>query len=392
MEALLTLIELADHMGDDRATGHAARARAIAQASADPRLRRDAALATLDLFARKEELDEARAIAAGELAPWCDRDERLNGEVLQMLAWVELRGGRWALAAELAARSLEIALQYGYEMPWHHLPAAWIAVHRGEIEQARAHSERALELAAVQIGLHPPYHLAVLGLVALHHGDAAGAAELLGRADRQAAALEWHDPGQREWTGDYVEVLLELGRADDAVRVLDRWHHDAVRTDRQRILADVIRCRGLIAAAAADVAGAASLLSRAADQHRATHDTFGLARTLLALGVVRRRERQKRLAREALHAALEGFEALGAVAFADRTRRELASIGGRSRVEGLTGAEQRVAVLVAEGRTNREVAAALFLGERTVASHLTHIYAKLGVRSRTELARKVQTF
>ena len=46
----------------------------------------------------------------------------------------------------------------------------------------------------------------------------------------------------------------------------------------------------------------------------------------------------------------------------------------------------------AEGRTNREVAAALFLGERTVASHLTHIYAKLGVRSRTELARKVQTF
>ena len=58
----------------------------------------------------------------------------------------------------------------------------------------------------------------------------------------------------------------------------------------------------------------------------------------------------------------------------------------------MTPAERRVAILVAEGRTNREVAAALFLGERTVASHLTHIYAKLGVRSRTELARKVQTF
>jgi DNA-binding CsgD family transcriptional regulator len=48
--------------------------------------------------------------------------------------------------------------------------------------------------------------------------------------------------------------------------------------------------------------------------------------------------------------------------------------------------------LVAEGRTNQEVAAALFLSERTVASHLTHVYSKLGVRSRTELARKVQTF
>jgi DNA-binding CsgD family transcriptional regulator len=58
----------------------------------------------------------------------------------------------------------------------------------------------------------------------------------------------------------------------------------------------------------------------------------------------------------------------------------------------LTAAERRVATLVAEGRTNREVADTLFLGERTVSSHLTHIYAKLGVRSRTELVSKVQTF
>ena len=72
-----------------------------------------------------------------------------------------------------------------------------------------------------------------------------------------------------------------------------------------------------------------------------------------------------------------------------RTIAELGSIGGRKREEGLTAAERRVAALVAEGRTNQEVAAALFLGERTVASHLTHIYAKLGVRSRTELARRL---
>jgi len=71
--------------------------------------------------------------------------------------------------------------------------------------------------------------------------------------------------------------------------------------------------------------------------------------------------------------------------------RELLS-GGRTQVEGLTPAEQRVAALVAEGRTNREVASALFLAERTVASHLSHIYAKLGIRSRTELARKLPTF
>ena len=72
-----------------------------------------------------------------------------------------------------------------------------------------------------------------------------------------------------------------------------------------------------------------------------------------------------------------------------RARGELGAIGGRTRSEGLTPAERRVADLVADGRTNAEVAATLFLAERTVASHLTHVYAKLGVRSRTELARKL---
>ena len=73
----------------------------------------------------------------------------------------------------------------------------------------------------------------------------------------------------------------------------------------------------------------------------------------------------------------------------ERARAELGRVGGRIRVVGLTPAERRVANLVADGKTNREVAATLFLGERTVASHLTHIYAKLGVRSRTELARRL---
>jgi len=87
-----------------------------------------------------------------------------------------------------------------------------------------------------------------------------------------------------------------------------------------------------------------------------------------------------------------GFEGLGAATWAAEARSELGRIGGRTREVGLTAAERRVAALVAEGRTNQEVAAALFLSERTVASHLTRIYAKLGVRSRTELARKVQMF
>ena len=96
-------------------------------------------------------------------------------------------------------------------------------------------------------------------------------------------------------------------------------------------------------------------------------------------------------ARAATAAALETFEALGAGCWAQTARAELGHIGGRTRADGLSPAEQRVASLVAEGRTNREIAAALFLAERTVASHLTHIYLKLGVRSRTELARQFHT-
>jgi DNA-binding CsgD family transcriptional regulator len=145
-----------------------------------------------------------------------------------------------------------------------------------------------------------------------------------------------------------------------------------------------------VAAARRDLEQALSVLEQAVARHEAVGDPFGRARARLALGVVSRRARQKRVAREAIESAVASFETLGATGWAAKARAELGRIGGRTRGEGLTGAERRVADLVAEGRTNREVAAALFLGERTVASHLTHIYAKLGVRSRTELARRLR--
>jgi DNA-binding CsgD family transcriptional regulator len=265
----------------------------------------------------------------------------------------------------------------------------WIAVHRGELELARDQAARARARGREQLGLEPPVELAVTGLVALWSGDAPAAVEWLGKADRQAAALGWGDPHLRPWTADYVEALLELGRIDDAARVLEVWQADAARLGRDWVMAQATRCRGLVAAARGDVEAALSLLAQAVAEHEAVGDSFGRARALLALGIVRRRGRQKRPAREAIEAALEAFETLGAAGWAAKARAELGRIGGRTRSEGLTAAERRVAGLVAEGRTNREVAAALFLGERTVASHLTHIYAKLGVRSRTELARRL---
>jgi DNA-binding CsgD family transcriptional regulator len=366
-----------------------ARARAFPSAVGGDQLVREATLAVVNTLAPSSKRDEARALFEREHQEWRERDEPRSARALWGLAWVEFWAGRWTLAAAHAAHAHDISIQYGLEMPQDHLPIAVIAVHRGQLELAREHSERALELAGGQFPLHPPQHMAVLGLVALWSGDSSAAAEWLGAADQRAAAAGWGEPSVRWWTSDYSELLLELGRIADAVRALDVWERDAARVGRDWVLSHVTRCRGLVAAAQGNVEPAASLLEQAVAQHEVVGDPFGKARAQLALGVVRRRARQKRAAREAIGEALSGFEQLGAAIWVAKARAELGSIGGRTREEGLTAAEHRVAALVAEGRTNREVAAALSLGERTVAGHLTHIYAKLGVRSRTELARRL---
>jgi DNA-binding CsgD family transcriptional regulator len=111
-----------------------------------------------------------------------------------------------------------------------------------------------------------------------------------------------------------------------------------------------------------------------------------LARTLLVSGRIRRRARQKKLAREDLERAYDMFWDLDADAWANVVQLELQKISGRKpSASALTPAESRVARLAAAGRTNREIADALFASVRTVEGHLSHIYAKLAVRSRAEL-------
>jgi DNA-binding CsgD family transcriptional regulator len=404
-------LELADDVDDDALRGRAravqavlgwfagenytpevlpAQARDFADAVGGEQLVREATQAIVNTLAPSSKRDEARALFEHEYQQWRERDEPRAARASWGLAWVEFWAGRWELAAEHAARAHDISIQYGLEMPQDHLPIAVIAVHRGQFELAREHSQRALDLAKEEFGRRLPQHSAVLGLVALSNTDLSAADEWLDQADRHAASVGWNEPSIRWWTGDRVELLLELGRIDDAVTVLDDWEADAVRVAREWVLAHVMRCRGLVAAARGEVDAALNFLARAVVEHETVADPFGRGRALLALGIVRRRIRKKRPAREAIEAALGAFETIGASGWAAKARIELGRFSGRTREEGLTAAERRVAALVAEGRTNREVAAALFLGERTVASHLNHIYAKLGIRSRTELALRLR--
>src|SRR5262249_8615241 len=153
------------------------------------------------------------------------------------------------------------------------------------------------------------------------------ALDWFGKADRSAEEHGWGEPSLRWWTADHVELLLELGRVDDAVRLLDVWDTDAQRVGREWVSAHVTRCLGLVASARADLDQALALLEEAVAQHEAVGDPFGRARAQLGVGVVRRRARQKRLAREVLEDALEGFEAVGAAGWAAKTRTELGRIG-----------------------------------------------------------------
>ena len=148
-----------------------------------------------------------------------------------------------------------------------------------------------------------------------------------------------------------------------------------------------MRCSGLASAAEGDIPASQRALERAVEIHARLGISTELGRSLFALGISRRRDRQKRPARDVLEQALELVTAANTPLWANRVRDEIARIGGRRASVGeLTESEARVARLAAAGLTNREIARTLSIGVRTVEGHLSHVYTKLEIRSRTELA------
>ncbi len=334
------------------------------------------------------ELERARQLLR-ELAEAHQARNDADGEAT--VAWwfglLEWRAGNWKKAGRYAAESHEIRTQLGLVMPPDLFPGSVIAAHQGRVGDARAAAHEELA-GAEDFGIRISQSGAswVLGFVDLSLGDAVAALVYLRRAYdlRNAFMLE---PGQRIELGDLLEALVAVGELDEANTVLNTWEPRARAVDRAWALAILARCRGLLLAARGDLDGAFESFDRALSEHARSTDPFHHARTLLALGRTQRRAKKRGVARTTLEDALGRFERLGAPLWAEQTRAELARIGGRAPSRGeLTESEQRIAGLVAEGRSNREVAAALFLTEHSVETALTRIYRKLGVRSRTELA------
>jgi DNA-binding CsgD family transcriptional regulator len=189
---------------------------------------------------------------------------------------------------------------------------------------------------------------------------------------------------------DQVEALVELGRVDEAGELLAWYEANAKALGRRSARASALRCRALLAAAAGDLDGSLALFEGALQEHDAVPLPFDRARTLLAYGAALRRAKRKADARAALEEAVSAFETLDAALLSEKARSELARIGGRRRSEGgLTATELQIAELVAEGRSNKEVAAALFVSVKTVEANLSRVYAKLGIRSRAALAAQL---
>ena len=195
------------------------------------------------------------------------------------------------------------------------------------------------------------------------------------------------EPGAIRSVPDEIEALVLLGRVAEARTLLD-WLEAQGRTlDRASALATAGRCRALLRARDGDLDGALDALATALAQHDRLAMPFERARTLLVLGAVQRRAKQRSMARDTLGEALARFARLGAAPWAERAQAELARIGGRTRFETtLTPTEQRLAALVTEGLSNKQAAAALFVTPKTVETQLSRIYRKLGVHSRLELA------
>jgi DNA-binding CsgD family transcriptional regulator len=382
-EALGTLALTRAAAGKADALELAERACAYARGARDEDALARATLARNQILLESGSLERARVALEQELEESRTRSEWRAADAYAFRSILEFHAGEFRTGAEHAARHLEIAEQYGWDDPVWAWDVAGHAAHAGRLDEAREIASRGRTVPIVARCASE----GVLGLVELWSGDLGRGVGHFAEADRVRTEAGQREPHLYWWRPDQVEALLELGRINEALALLDGWEAEAVRLGRARILAQVACCRGRVAAARGEVGEAIALLDEAARRHEALGDRYQRGRALLALGGVRRRARQKRAAREAIEQALALFEGCGSEVFAARARAELGSIGGRRREEGLTSAERRVAALAAEGKTNREVAAALFLGERTVATHLSHVYAKLGVRSRTELAR-----
>jgi DNA-binding CsgD family transcriptional regulator/tetratricopeptide (TPR) repeat protein len=335
----------------------------------------------------RAEADLRRALGRAE----ADGAEYWRADVMLRLSLVAARTGDSRRAAALAAAGLDIAEQLDLRQ----LTSALLygcglaALQLGQADHARDLARRGLALsAAAGDRTYLFWHEELLGAIDLAAGDYRGAAARLAPLIDSLPAIG-RMPSRHGPATNAAEALIAVGELDKADELLTKLEHGIYTPVTAPLIA---RCRAELAAAHGDLDSASSGLREALRLHELIDpQPIEKGRTLLQLGAVQRRMKQRGAARMTLLAAIGLFEVAGAALWAERGRSELERISGRSPSTGqLTSTELKVAQLVAGGMTNREAAAELVVSVRAVESTLTKIYAKLGMRSRMQLAAYLQ--
>jgi DNA-binding CsgD family transcriptional regulator len=319
-------------------------------------------------------------------------NDRWRQQALYDLACAYCAAGDFVAAAESALQGIEAARDS--EETWaeriFQYPLALAQAWLGRAGEARATAERWRSVSEERREREGSARaLGILGLLELSGGDAADAARHLTEAARMLAEIGRAHPGRDAILPDAVEALASSGDAIGARVLLERLEEQAEAADSASARAAAKRARGALLLAGGERGGAIEMLDDAASRFDELGFRPDAARALLLRGRALLRGGHRTLAADALAEARDRFAGMGARLWEARAVEALdRAAPGRAAGE-LTRAEGLVAGLVAKGMKNREIAAALFMSVATVEAHLTRIYRKMDIRSRSELARLV---
>jgi len=317
-------------------------------------------------------------------------DAAQEAPALTQLARVEAMTGHLDLAKTLAQQALDLVEQTAQEayIDVALSAQAYVFACAGDSEQAG----RLAKSVLTHLDDKPDLLLEeqareAIGLAALTTGDLAECDLQLTRADVINELVHNREPANQRFHADHAEAVIGLGDLDRGERLVARMEQRARALPRPWISAVSARGRGLVHAARGDLDSALECYERALAAQEDLDMPAERGRTLLALGRLHRRRNERHLAQECLRQALAELTSAGALGWAAIAQDELSRAGAR-RGDGdqLTGAERKVCELAAAGLRNHEIAARLFLSDKTVEANLTRAYRKLGVRSRAQLA------
>ena len=344
-----------------------------------------------------DQLDAARPPLERSLRRAAERGEESDrAGLLFHLAHLEWEAGNRQRAEAYTSEVIELCQQLADDQLESYVLwlQAFVAAREARLGDARARAEDAITVAG-RIGdqFIVSFSTAILGAIELWSGHPAAAHQRLSPLRKALVGDGRGFVGSLTlnlWSDD-IEALISLTRIDEARAVLDDLFTRAHRAGNPNGLAIAHRCCGLLAAAGKDLPAAIAAMDRALADCARGGLPLEVGRTLLEKGTVERRMKRKTAAKHSLEQALSVLEPLNAQMWVRRARDELARVGLRQagRSDGLTPAQERVAELVAAGKSNRQIAAELFMSVRTVETHLTKIYRQMGVGSRAQLAAHI---